>query len=184
MKKVDYWILRDRKPIPATLSEWSSFWSDIDLRRVANSTVGRKCDVRISTVFLGTDHSWDPKQPPILFETMIFGGPLHDYCERYSTWEEAELGHERAVKLARGAHRSPWLRIRAWIEARGLRNGTRPSPNPPPFTHHERRALPFGHAFLDGFGLGLIVGAIVGALLFGGLLEVVCNASNLVWRNP
>jgi hypothetical protein len=48
-------------------------------------------EVRVSTVFLGIDHAWEG--PPLLFETMVFGGPLDEEMERYSTWEEAERGH-------------------------------------------------------------------------------------------
>lgn len=38
--------------------------------------------------------------PPIVFETMIFGGANDEYQERCSTWEEAEAMHKRACKLA------------------------------------------------------------------------------------
>ncbi len=57
-------------------------------------------DVHVSTVFLGLDHNHTGKGPPLLFETMVFGGPLHDEQWRYCTWEEAEAGHKAAVKLA------------------------------------------------------------------------------------
>jgi hypothetical protein len=30
---------------------------------------------------------------------MIFGGEHNEYQERYSTWEEAEEGHKRAVAM-------------------------------------------------------------------------------------
>jgi hypothetical protein len=53
----------------------------------------------VSTVFLGLDHAWGDG-PPLLFETMIFGGTEDEYCERYSTWEEAEAGHKKAVEIA------------------------------------------------------------------------------------
>ena len=56
-------------------------------------------DIRVSTVFLGLDHSYGDS-PPLLFETMIFGGPHDEYQERYSTWDEAEEGHKRACALA------------------------------------------------------------------------------------
>jgi len=36
---------------------------------------------------------------PLLFETMIFGGEHDDYQERYSTYEEALEGHQRAIQL-------------------------------------------------------------------------------------
>lgn len=51
---------------------------------------------RVSTVFLSLDHNWGDG-PPILFETMIFGGEHDGYQERYRTWEEAEEGHEIAL---------------------------------------------------------------------------------------
>jgi hypothetical protein len=67
-------------------------------RRVAVDEIG---DVRVSTVFLGLDHGYGG--PPIIFETMIFGGPHDKYQERYSTWQEAEEGHRRAVVLVKQA---------------------------------------------------------------------------------
>jgi len=59
--------------------------------------------VRVSTVFLGIDHRFnrDPGDPPILWETMIFKGPHDDYQERYSSLEEAKLGHARAVEMVK-----------------------------------------------------------------------------------
>ncbi len=76
-------------------------------RRVAQTFVSK--DVRVSTVFLGLDHSWD-EGPPVLWETMIFGGIHDDYQERYTSYKDARLGHERAVVLAREGLR--W-RVRA-----------------------------------------------------------------------
>lgn len=57
---------------------------------VALTTIG---PATISTVFLGLDHNYSGVGPPILFETMVFGGPLNHEMERYATWEEAEVGH-------------------------------------------------------------------------------------------
>lgn len=52
----------------------------------------------VSTVFLGLDHQWGAG-PPVLFETMIFGpAGGENYCERYSTWDEALAGHRRALE--------------------------------------------------------------------------------------
>ncbi len=59
-------------------------------------------DVRISTVFLGLDHGYGRAGPPLLFETMIFGGENDGYQERYCTWDEASRGHGVAVDLIRG----------------------------------------------------------------------------------
>jgi len=33
----------------------------------------------------------------VLFETMVFGGPMADEQQRYCTWAEAEAGHKRWV---------------------------------------------------------------------------------------
>ena len=54
--------------------------------------------VRVSTVFLlGINHAFGGEHP-LLFETMIFGGPMDEYQDRYSTWEEAEAGHATVLK--------------------------------------------------------------------------------------
>lgn len=55
-------------------------------------------NVKISTVFMAIDHNYGDGQP-ILFETMIFGGKYDGDQWRYSTYEEAETGHQMAFKL-------------------------------------------------------------------------------------
>lgn len=66
----------------------------------------RLAGIRVSTVFLGVDHNFfGDGRRPIVFETMIFGGPHDGYQERYATWEEAEVGHRRALLLARNTSR-------------------------------------------------------------------------------
>lgn len=54
--------------------------------------------VDVSTVFLSVDHAHDGA--PVLFETVIFGGPLNGEQWRYRTWDEAVEGHRRAVRRA------------------------------------------------------------------------------------
>ena len=77
--------------------EWGQWFETAD-RRVAQETYN---GVRISTVFLGIDHDFRGG-PPLLFETMIFGGKHDQYQERYSTWEDAEDGHRVARAIAFG----------------------------------------------------------------------------------
>jgi len=79
------------------LIEWAK-WFEENTRKVDKTMVD---DVMISTVFLGLDHSWTNNGPPLLFETMIFGGEHDEYQERYATWDEAVAGHEVAVNLVR-----------------------------------------------------------------------------------
>ena len=55
-------------------------------------------EYEISTVFLGLDHSHG-HGPPVLFETMVFGGDKYDCVqERYYTKKEAIKGHKKIVK--------------------------------------------------------------------------------------
>lgn len=94
----DRYVLRGRKPVKVEdLFEWAREFENGE-RCVAETTVGGS---RVSTVFLGLDHSWGSVRPS-LFETMIFGGEHDDYCDRYATWEEAEAGHAKAVKMVTG----------------------------------------------------------------------------------
>lgn len=95
----DKYILDGKKAVPASdLLTWAK-WYETANRRVAEDLIGV---VRISTVFLGINHRWGGG-PPIIFETMIFGGIHDEYQTRSSTWEEAEAQHAEAVALFRSA---------------------------------------------------------------------------------
>lgn len=63
--------------------------------------------VEVSTVWLGLNHAFRPG-PPLIFETMIFGGPHNEYQVRYTTEEEARQGHEVACQLVRDSALPPW----------------------------------------------------------------------------
>ena len=77
------------------LLEWAKWFEKVD-RSIKQTKITN--EINVSTVFLGLDHSFGGPAP-ILFETMIFGGPHDQYRERHTTYEEAEEGHLRAVKL-------------------------------------------------------------------------------------
>lgn len=54
----------------------------------------------VSTVWLGIDHGIRRgDDPPVIFETLVFGGPQDGVMLRYCTEEQAEVGH-KAVVLA------------------------------------------------------------------------------------
>ena len=89
----DYYILDGHTPVPVEMMRWAKWFETAD-RKVAVTMVG---DIKISTVFLGLDHSFG-HGPPLLFETMIFGGPHDEDMARYSTWDEAEAGHNKVVE--------------------------------------------------------------------------------------
>ena len=95
---MELYILKDKIPVLCEDREDLINCFNIDMRRVAKDKIG---DTEVSTVFLCIDHSFGAG-PPILFETMVFGGPLDQEMKRYSTYEEAEKGHkemcERVLK--------------------------------------------------------------------------------------
>lgn len=94
----DKYILEGKTAVPADLMTWARWFETAD-RHVAKDTIG---DVRISTVFLGIDHRWDDG-PPLVFETMIFGGEHDQHQTRASTWDEAEKQHAEAVALVKSS---------------------------------------------------------------------------------
>lgn len=94
-----YVLLPDGKTaIPEPdIKKWAPWFEDPQNRRVAFDQVGA---ITISTVFLGIDHSHTAhRHKPILWETMIFHafGDLEHYQERYTSYEDAVEGHQRAL---------------------------------------------------------------------------------------
>ena len=84
---------------PAKREEWlnARVLDDEAAKRVAKDAVG---DAEISTVFLGINHQYGDG-PPVLWETMIFGGS-HDQDQwRYISEQDARVGHERVVVALR-----------------------------------------------------------------------------------
>lgn len=78
-------------------------------RRVDYTDIGPDCHV--STVFLGLDHNYNgPDHPPILFETMVFGGDWDGRTYRYTNMGEAKRGHWEIVTALREG-REPVIEI-------------------------------------------------------------------------
>lgn len=91
-------------PVPCGLWRWCYMFEFQDKWRVLQQT--QLGTVMVSTVFLGTDHSWDGPRP-ILFESMIFGGPLDQEQERYATRAEALNGHVALIGRCRAILEAP-----------------------------------------------------------------------------
>lgn len=96
-----YKLNENKEPVPVDLFEWANVMNGE--RHVGNDFIG---DIHVSTVFLGLNHQYGDG-PPLLFETMIFGGDHDNYQERYCTWAEAEEGHKRAVALVNSDNTTP-----------------------------------------------------------------------------
>lgn len=108
------WYVLDAKHQPVAVDDliaWAQFFENNEARRVAETRLN---GLRVSTVFLGLDHSWSGK--PLFFETMIFRDGqnpppainferikdwAHDYQMRYATWDEAVAGHEQIITVIR-----------------------------------------------------------------------------------
>lgn len=89
-----HYILDGHTPVPCDdLLAWAQWMSEAGLTngcRVARTEID---GVVVSTVFLGLDHRFLGGSPPLLFESMAFGGVLDQEQDRYSTWIEAKVGH-------------------------------------------------------------------------------------------
>ena len=91
-----YKLDKDNTPVGCSLEDFSGVFDLTDKRRVAKDVSG---DVVVSTVFLGLNHNYGA-DPPILFETMIFGGEHDEDQWRYETWNQAIEGHKHACSVA------------------------------------------------------------------------------------
>lgn len=86
----------DRNGEPLELMAWAHLMKNLDYKRVAYTEVG---DARVSTVWMGVDHGIFGEGPPLIFETMVFGGKLDQEQWRYSTEVLALAGHDQIVAL-------------------------------------------------------------------------------------
>lgn len=94
----DHYILDGRETKKVDLMTWAK-WLETADRHVAKEKVGVHL---VSTVFLGLNHQYGDG-PPLLFETMVFKGNdgADLWCERCSTWDEAEAMHKRGCEYVR-----------------------------------------------------------------------------------
>jgi len=80
-----------------SMEEWARLAAIKEYQKVSDTTLPN--GVRVSTVWLGLDHSFRGGKP-LIFETMVF--PPDSWselgCRRYCTEQEAKVGHEAMVK--------------------------------------------------------------------------------------
>lgn len=104
---LDQYVLNDRgEPRIAASQEESYAWYAKADRNVAKTKIGKSL---ISTVFLWIDHGYRTG-PPVLWETMVFGGPLDMEEDRCSgSREQAIAMHAAMVKRVQAAGAGPRL---------------------------------------------------------------------------
>lgn len=99
-----HYILDDNNnAVEVDLLTWASWLEHPDNRVVCFTQITSQ--VYVSTIFMGIDYRWPgfPPGPPILYETLIFGGPLDGEGTRYCSHDDALTGHKMYVKRARKA---------------------------------------------------------------------------------
>jgi hypothetical protein len=90
-----FYILEGEKVAPCPdIRAWGEWMGKSEERLLWRTETA---DALVSTVFLGSDHRYTGGGPPIVFETMVFGGEFDQAMERYATYAEAQAGHERWV---------------------------------------------------------------------------------------
>lgn len=95
---LDVFILDANKvPKPVTMFEWLKWRSKTPNPRVRSDVIFD--EVQVSTIFLGLNHNMLGQGPPLLFETMVFGGEHHYHLVRCSTWAQAVKQHENVVAM-------------------------------------------------------------------------------------
>lgn len=94
--KSDYY---NRQGKEITIDEWYKLFTE-EYKRIARDKIGES---DISTVWLGLDHGWEDNSAPVIFETLVFNGPLDGVMEHYSTEEEAIKGHAAMIERVKNA---------------------------------------------------------------------------------
>jgi hypothetical protein len=86
---------------PIDMWEWARLFEMSGMDRVvARTRIDEDCDV--STVWLGINHQWFDG-PPLIYETLVFGGDHDGEMERYPNRDAALAGHDQMVALVRDA---------------------------------------------------------------------------------
>lgn len=105
-----YFDLDDR---PCTLGRWAElFEARLPVRQVA---LTRRAYVTVSTVWMGANHAWGDADA-LTYETMVFGGSLHQSVYRWPARRDvARVCHDAVVTSAFVWYRNPEYRILAWF---------------------------------------------------------------------
>ena len=98
MSLIKHYILEGKTPKIVDLMTWAKWFEKH--KQVFRTEID---GISVSTIFLGLDHDFSRGGPPLLFETMIFGGPLDGDQWRCAFYNEAERQHAAAVEAANKA---------------------------------------------------------------------------------
>jgi hypothetical protein len=77
------------------MEQFADLHEDVTYKVVARDRVG---PALVSTIWLGIDLSFGTARRPVIFETMVFGGPQEGWTDRWSTEDCARTGHMDVVE--------------------------------------------------------------------------------------
>jgi hypothetical protein len=91
----------DRRGNGISMGTWAELMRDWDYKAIEQTQFRYwEQSWKVSTVWLGLDHGMGFGAPPLIFETMVFGGSLDGTQERYASEEHARVGHHLIVQAA------------------------------------------------------------------------------------
>lgn len=79
-----------------SMAEHSKLFESPNDRFLLKTLIGAT-DVYVSTVWIGITHGEDADGKPLIFETCVFGNNDNEVTERYSSLDDAVVGHYRNV---------------------------------------------------------------------------------------
>ncbi len=127
---------RDGKKI--SNEEWMRLFVNKEYKIVKQQDIhGNK----VSTVWLGTDHSFGAGDEILIFETMVFGdGMWDDYTRRWSTEEDALFGHSVVADLIAYSYMRK-IGTTAWVMVRNpdAEDEAHDTPDPSAVDHYIKR---------------------------------------------
>lgn len=111
----EYNMYYDMEGRPCTIGRWAELFED---REPGGPWVVARTErgyVRVSTVWIGMDMGFlAVADEPLIYETMVFGGPCDGNQYRWPTRDAAVLGHQLVVRHTFRWWRNPEVRILAW----------------------------------------------------------------------
>src|SRR4030095_4792571 len=90
----------DGEPVAVDLMTWAMWFEAGQKERIVlRERVAR--DAEVSTVFLSLDHNWAFQGPPVLWETLVFGGVFEGLMNRYTSALGGAHRHHRGLGRVR-----------------------------------------------------------------------------------
>lgn len=106
MKAYDHYYILDGDNRPRPIKHQGEFYDFIQEKRVSRRIMVTKLinptrSVMISTIFMHIDHNFSRKvgPHPVLYETLVFGGPLNEHRMMSVAAEQAVEAHKHLTDM-------------------------------------------------------------------------------------